>query len=63
MFLDGEAICHSGNVIGDDACCRQRPRPIASLPPFLGQALRLVDEELEELAHGPARLLAIRLTL
>ena len=57
MLVEGESVGHAGEVIGDDP----RPLRLAAGPgrraPLAGQAFGLGEEQLEQLAHDPARLL------
>ena len=51
MFVEGEAVGHSGDEIGDDFGGGLRARPIRLRIPHARQAVRLGDEEPEQVAR------------
>ena len=50
MFLEGECVGHTGDVIADSARRALAARTIAALLPSRRQQFRLRDEEIEQLA-------------
>ena len=56
VLVGGEAIRHTGDVVGDDARPLRRGGVVGPPPPFGGQALWFGDEQLKQVPHQPSRL-------